>query len=99
MFDLVVVTLSLVALGPIDIPVNVLRVLRAFRVLRLLGRLRALRRVVEAVGLAVFPVLNVFAVILLVASVCAFLALFCKSRNALREILTRLLRPCHQAGM
>ena len=70
-FDLLVVALSLVALGPIDVPVNVLRVLRAFRVLRMLGRLRALRRVVESVGLAVVPVLNVFAVILLVASICA----------------------------
>ena len=69
-FDLVVVLLSLVALGPINVPVNVLRVLRAFRVLRMLGRLRALRRVVESVGLTVLPVLNVFAVILLVASIC-----------------------------
>jgi hypothetical protein len=38
MLDAFVVLLSLVALGPIELPVTVLRLLRAFRVVRLFGR-------------------------------------------------------------
>ena len=43
LLDLVVVTLSLAALGPIDLPMTVLRMMRVFRVVRLFGRMRELR--------------------------------------------------------
>ena len=42
--DAAVIALSLVALGPINIPITVLRVIRAFRVVRVFGRLGSLRR-------------------------------------------------------
>ena len=38
LLDLVVVTLSLVALGPIPIPISVVRMIRVFRVIRVFGR-------------------------------------------------------------
>jgi hypothetical protein len=69
-FDTAVVALSLVALGPIAMPINVLRSLRAFRVVRLFGRMAALRDIVASVTAAVVPVLNAFLVMLIVASIC-----------------------------
>ena len=69
-FDTVVVTLSLVALGPIAMPINVLRSLRAFRVVRLFGRMGALRDIVASITAAFVPVLNAFLVMLIVASIC-----------------------------
>ena len=71
MFDLVVVSLSLAALGPVPIPANTLRTVRAFRVLRLFGRVGALRDIVAALAAALLPVLNAFLVLLIVASICA----------------------------
>ena len=70
LFDSVVVALSLVALGPIDMPVNVLRSLRAFRVIRLFGRMGTLRDIVVSMTAAILPVLNAFLVMLIVASIC-----------------------------
>jgi voltage-gated sodium channel len=70
LFDLFVIVLSLVALGPIDLPANALRSLRAFRVVRLFGRLGPLRDIVESLTAAVVPILNAFLVLLIVSSVC-----------------------------
>jgi hypothetical protein len=44
-FDFVVIALSLVALGPVDMPISVIRLMRTFRVVRLFGRMKALRQV------------------------------------------------------
>ena len=46
--DVGVIALSLIALGPVTMPVSVLRVIRAFRVIRIFGRLAALRSCVCA---------------------------------------------------
>ncbi len=59
-FDTIVVALSLVALGPIAMPINVLSSLRAFH---LFGRMAALRDIMASV-----PVLNACLVMLIVAS-------------------------------
>jgi hypothetical protein len=71
MFDFIIVTLALVALGPIDMPINALRVLRAFRVLRLFGRMESLKRIFFALTEAIIPVLNSFIILFLVGSICA----------------------------
>jgi hypothetical protein len=69
-FDVLVVSLSLVALGPISMPVNVLRSMRAFRVVRLFGRMGALRDIISSLSSAIVPVLNAFLIMLIVSSVC-----------------------------
>jgi hypothetical protein len=70
MFDLFVVSLSLVALGPIDIPVSILRLMRAFRIIRMFGRIKTLRNIVGALTASILPVLNAFVILLVFASIC-----------------------------
>ena len=69
-FDSLVVALSLIALGPVAMPINVLRSLRAFRVVRLFGRMGTLRDIISSLTAAIFPVLNAFLVLLLITSIC-----------------------------
>ena len=69
-FDFIVVSLSLIALGPVAMPINVLRSLRAFRVVRLFGRMGALRDIVAALTAALAPVLNAFFILLIICSIC-----------------------------
>jgi hypothetical protein len=64
------VSLSLVALGPVSMPINVIRVLRAFRVIRLFGRLKSLKNIVGALTASILPVMNAFLILLIVASIC-----------------------------
>ena len=68
--DLVIISLSLAALGPINLPISVLRVIRAFRVIRIFGRLSALRNIVAALSASLIPVLNSFLIVLLFISIC-----------------------------
>ena len=70
MFDLFVVSMSLVALGPIDMPVSILRLMRAFRIIRMFGRIKTLRNIVTALTASILPVLNAFVILLVVASIC-----------------------------
>ena len=65
-FDLVV-SLSLVALGPIDLPISMLR---ALRVLRLFGRFRALRKILAALSASIIPMFNAFFIMLIVSMIC-----------------------------
>ena len=71
LLDAAVVLLSLVALGPVSIPVTVVRLLRVFRVVRLFGRLRALRKMVSALSASVVPLANAFFILFIIASLCA----------------------------
>ena len=71
LLDAAVVLLSLVALGPVSIPVTVVRLLRVFRVVRLFGRLRALRKMVSALSASVVPMANAFFILFIIASICA----------------------------
>ena len=68
--DTVVVSLSLAALGPIDLPVTALRMMRAFRVIRLFGRLKALKKMIAACLASVVPMLNAFLIMVIIACIC-----------------------------
>jgi hypothetical protein len=69
--DTVVIALSLVSLGPLDIPVSILRVIRAFRVIRIFGRLSALKNIIASLSASLIPVFNAFLLVILFMSICA----------------------------
>ncbi len=69
-FDFVVVSLSLIALGPWNISPTVIRTMRALRVVRIFRRVKSLRKIVAALSTAVFPVLNAMLVLFIAASIC-----------------------------
>jgi hypothetical protein len=68
--DLIVVALSLIALGPIPIPISVVRMIRVFRVVRLFGRFESLTHIVRALTSAITPVLNAFSILLIFIFMC-----------------------------
>ena len=70
MFDFFVVVMSLIALGPIDMPISILRLMRAFRIIRMFGRINTLRNIVTALTASITPVLNAFVILLVFASIC-----------------------------
>ena len=65
------IILSLVALGPVSLPVSVLRLVRAFRVIRLFGRMRELKKILSALSASIIPELNAFMIMFIVVSICA----------------------------
>jgi len=67
MFDLLVVSISLVSMIFGNMPgVKSLRILRAFRVMRLFGRLQSLRQIIAALTQSIIPVLNAFLIMMLI---------------------------------
>ncbi len=68
--DLVVVSLSLVALGPVPIPISIVRMIRVFRVIRVFGRFETLNHIVRALTTAINPVLNAFSILLIFVFMC-----------------------------
>ena len=75
LFDTIVVTLSVLSLGPFQtvIPVSALRFFRVIRfllVLKILGKASSLKRIVAALGNAIFPMLNAFMIVIMVLSMC-----------------------------
>jgi hypothetical protein len=70
LFDFFIVSMSLVSLGPINVPTGVLRCLRALRVLRLFARIRAVRQILDAVSQSIIPVFNSFLIMLIVTCIC-----------------------------
>jgi hypothetical protein len=70
LLDAFVVLMSLVALGPVDIPITILRLMRAFRVIRLFGRLKALKKMVSALSASIVPMMNAFLILFILASIC-----------------------------
>ncbi len=70
-FDFFVIALSLVALGPVEMPISVIRLMRTFRVVRLFGRMRALRQIILALTASLIPVTNAFFILLIVIAICA----------------------------
>ncbi len=70
-FDFLVIALSLVALGPVNMPISVIRLMRTFRVVRLFGRMRALRQIILALTASLVPVTNAFFILLIVIAICA----------------------------
>ncbi len=70
LLDALVVALSLAALGPIDLPMSVLRMMRVFRVIRLFGRMRELRKMIIACMSSLMPMMNAFLIIAPTAGPC-----------------------------
>ena len=70
LIDTAIILVSLIALGPLNIPASILRVVRAFRVVRIFHRLKSLKNIVDALTASVIPVANAFLLMLLVVSVC-----------------------------
>ena len=65
LFDLTIVLISLVSLGPTELPfVKAMRLFRVLRLLRVFGRVQALRQLMAALGAAVGPVLTAMTLVL-----------------------------------
>ena len=67
LFDLVVVLMSLIVLGPLNFPVSMLR---ALRVVRLFGRLESSKKILSALSVSLIPMCNAFFIMLVVAMMC-----------------------------
>jgi hypothetical protein len=67
-FDALVVTMSLAALGPLNFPISILR---ALRVVRLFGRLESSKKILAALSTSLIPMCNAFFIMLIVAMICA----------------------------
>lgn len=74
-FDFVVVGVSLLGLAIPTLPaIGVLRLMRIFKMVRLFKRAKSLRILISALMSSIVPVLNSFAILLLVTSVYAVVA-------------------------
>jgi hypothetical protein len=69
LFDSVVVTMSLIVLGPLNFPISMLR---ALRVVRLFGRLKSSKKILSALRVSLVPMFNAFFIMLIVAMMCEF---------------------------
>jgi hypothetical protein len=92
--DLIVVCLSLIALGPMPIPVSIIRMSRVFRVIRLFGRFESLSHIVLALTKAIQPVLNAFSILLIFVFLCEPSTLDCQFRKRSRSIERHHLHNC-----
>jgi hypothetical protein len=70
--DVFIVVMSLVDLGPMDIPNWFVQLMRAFRVIRLFGRIHALKKMIAAVTASLFPMMNAFIILMIVLSICKY---------------------------
>ncbi|EKX37036.1 hypothetical protein GUITHDRAFT_145280 [Guillardia theta CCMP2712] len=74
LFDFLVVTLSVVSLGPAQFgPLKTLRLIRAFKVMRLLKRLDSPRRIVNALSAAIAPVCNALLIVFVILAIYSIL--------------------------
>jgi hypothetical protein len=69
--DVFIVIMSLVVLGPLEIPSWLVQLMRAFRVIRLFGRITQLKKMTAAVTASLFPMMNAFIILMIVLSICA----------------------------
>ena len=69
LFDAVIVTMSLIVLGPLDLPISMLR---ALRVVRLFGRLKSSKKILAALWVSIVPMCNAFFIMLIVAMMCEY---------------------------
>jgi hypothetical protein len=67
LFDSLVVSMSLIVLGPLDFPISMLR---ALRVVRLFGRLESSKKILAALSSSLIPMSNAFFIMLVVAMIC-----------------------------
>jgi len=88
LIDSAVILLSLVALFGWPIPFSILRLIRAFRILRFMIYLKSLRKIVSAVTVSLIPVINAFAILLLVTCVYAIIGVAYFDESAPFDFLT-----------
>jgi hypothetical protein len=81
-FDVLVVLMSLIVLGPLDFPVSMLR---ALRVVRLFGRLESSKKILSALSVSLLPMCNAFFIMLIVAMTCECNASSSIARAALQR--------------
>lgn len=83
MFDLLVVSVSLLALFLSNLPgFSILRLMRVFRVVRLFGRLKSLKKIVNAIIRSIIPVLNSFVILFLCTCIYALIGVSFFSERA-----------------
>ncbi len=70
--DLVIVAMSLIDLGPLNIPEWLVRLMRAFRIVRLFGRVPELTKMITAITTSLFPMMNAFIILVIVLSICEY---------------------------
>jgi voltage-gated sodium channel len=70
-FDLLVVSLSLLGLAPIGLPLSLLLLFRCCRVLRIFGKFPAVSSIFSALGSSIIPMASAFFIIFVLASICA----------------------------
>jgi Ca2+-binding EF-hand superfamily protein len=73
LFDFFIVAMSLISLGPVNLPASILRCLRAFRVMRLFARVKAVRQILSALSQSIIPVMNSFLIMFIVACIYAII--------------------------
>ena len=76
LFDLIVVSISVVSVCVSTQGANAVRsvrLVRAFRVMRLFGRLKNVRKIISAIGRSVGPVCNAFVIVLLIVAIYAIM--------------------------
>ena len=75
-FDVIVVSLSLLGLAPIGMPLSLLLLFRCCRVLRIFGKFPTVSNIFSALGSSVIPMASTFFIIFVLASICEPLVLF-----------------------
>ncbi len=71
--DTIIVILSMLDFGSLDLPDWLARLLRAFRIVRLFGRVKELRKMFSAISSSIFPMMNAFVILVIVLSVCEYI--------------------------
>ena len=72
MFDLVIVSVSLISLAPLALPFDLLLLFRCCRVLRVLGRFKSVRSIFNILFRSLIPMGSAFFIIFLISSICAY---------------------------
>ena len=70
LFDLVIVTLSVVSLAPVGISLSLVLLLRCCRVLRIFGKLPAVAKIFSALSYSLLPMANAFFIIFVIMALC-----------------------------
>ena len=68
--DLIAISFSLAALGPLNVNFSVLRLIRACRVIRVFGRFKSLKAIISALAASLIPVVNAFVILMLLIAIC-----------------------------
>lgn len=69
-FDVIVVTLSLVGLAPTGLPVRLVLLLRCSRALRIFGKLKSVAKIFSALSYSLLSMANAFFIIFVITAIC-----------------------------